>query len=82
MTLDEDSELLLPILSSSYSSFSSDTSDTPQSSNPPTAIGIKAVLVGALQARNNARVVVSGSLELFSNEFFVADADGYVAVRV
>lgn len=35
-------------------------------------IGKNVNLVGALQARNNARVVVSGSLKLFSNEFFNA----------
>jgi len=32
----------------------------------------KTVLVSALQARNNARVVFSGSLDVFSNKFFTA----------
>jgi len=35
-------------------------------------IGAKTVLVSALQARNNARVLVSGSLLLFSDKFFAA----------
>uniref|UniRef100_A0A7E4VUX7 Dolichyl-diphosphooligosaccharide--protein glycosyltransferase 48 kDa subunit n=1 Tax=Panagrellus redivivus TaxID=6233 RepID=A0A7E4VUX7_PANRE len=39
----------------------------------PSAIGRSAVLVGALQARNNARVVVTGSVELFSDAFINAN---------
>ncbi|XP_055333461.1 dolichyl-diphosphooligosaccharide--protein glycosyltransferase 48 kDa subunit-like [Paramacrobiotus metropolitanus] len=38
----------------------------------PSGIGRNIALIGALQARNNARVVVSGSLEFFSNQFFDA----------
>ena len=36
----------------------------------PHAVGKSTVLIAALQARNNARVVVSGSLDFFSDEFF------------
>lgn len=36
----------------------------------PHAVGRKTILIAALQARNNARVVFSGSLDLFSNKFW------------
>ncbi|VDK75871.1 unnamed protein product [Cylicostephanus goldi] len=39
----------------------------------PAAIGQQVVLVGAVQARNNARVVFTGSLEMFSDEYLSAD---------
>lgn len=40
---------------------------------PPTLpVGANIALVSLVQARNNARVLVSGSLELFSNELFDA----------
>jgi len=38
----------------------------------PHAVGKNTVLIAALQARNNARVVVSGSIEFFSDEFFTS----------
>ncbi|PAV74496.1 hypothetical protein WR25_02468 [Diploscapter pachys] len=38
----------------------------------PSAVGKQALLVGALQARNNARVVLTGSLAMFSNEYINA----------
>ena len=50
------SGLLFPILNAKHSAFPSP----------------KANLVAAMQARNNARVVVSGSLALFSNDFLDA----------
>nr|CAG4643929.1 EOG090X05EE [Lepidurus arcticus] len=36
----------------------------------PHAVGKDTLLIAALQARNNARVVFTGSLEFFSDEFF------------
>lgn len=36
----------------------------------PHAVGRKTVLIAALQARNNARIIFSGSLYFFSNEAF------------
>lgn len=39
----------------------------------PGAVGRNTILVGALQARNNARVVLTGSLELFSDQFINAN---------
>ncbi|MCO5566336.1 hypothetical protein L7F22_020013 [Adiantum nelumboides] len=38
---------------------------------PPTLSGSSMGLVSAIQAKNNARVVISGSLALFSNRYFV-----------
>lgn len=38
----------------------------------PHAVGKGTVLIAALQARNNARVVFSGSLDFFSDEFFTS----------
>jgi oligosaccharyltransferase complex subunit beta len=35
----------------------------------PNAIGSNALLVAAVQTRNNARIVISGSLELFADQF-------------
>jgi len=43
----------------------------------PSAIGRSLVLVGGMQARNNARVVFTGSLHLFSDEFFLAKVNKY-----
>ncbi|CAK5035451.1 unnamed protein product [Meloidogyne enterolobii] len=40
----------------------------------PGAVGKSTILIGAMQARNNARVLVSGSIDFFSNEFFNANA--------
>jgi oligosaccharyltransferase complex subunit beta len=39
---------------------------------PALPVGGAAALVSLVQARNNARVMVSGSLDLFSNELFDA----------
>lgn len=38
----------------------------------PHAVGKNTVLIAGLQARNNARVVFSGSLSFFSDEFFTS----------
>lgn len=36
------------------------------------AVGTNTLLIAALQARNNARVVFVGSLDFFSDQFFQA----------
>lgn len=38
----------------------------------PHAVGKDTILIAGLQARNNARVVFSGSLAFFSDEFFTS----------
>jgi len=39
------------------------------------SIGEKTILVSVLQARNNARVLISGSLSLFANRYFTKKTD-------
>jgi oligosaccharyltransferase complex subunit beta len=56
--IDEDSPVLFPVISG-YSTTYSSTNNV---------IGKKVVLVSALQARNNARVVLAGSLDMFSDK--------------
>jgi len=64
----EDLSLLFPVISGSEHSFSQDP--TASGKKKPHVSGEKTTLVAALQARNNARVLLSGSLELFSDKFF------------
>ena len=42
----------------------------PHCSQYPHAVGKNTLLIAGLQARNNARVVFSGSLDFFSDAFF------------
>jgi len=69
-TLDDSSELLYPLLTSDDTAFSHAPEEVVN--DYPHSTGKTTVLVSALQARNNARVVFSGSLDLFSNKFFSA----------
>jgi oligosaccharyltransferase complex subunit beta len=48
------------------------TADLKRPDAPSGPAGAAAALVSAVQARNNARVLVSGSLDLFSDELFDA----------
>ncbi|KAH7729846.1 dolichyl-diphosphooligosaccharide-protein glycosyltransferase subunit isoform 1 [Aphelenchoides avenae] len=41
----------------------------------PAAVGRSTILVGAIQARNNARVVLTGSLDMFSDAYLKADVN-------
>jgi len=59
------SQLLTPILSGSASAYSAAPGAL---SEYPAAAGSDVLLVSAVQTRGNARVVFSGSLDLFSNE--------------
>lgn len=65
--IEEDSALLFPLLTGSSTSYSADV-DGPV--KDLFVAGKKTVLVSGLQARNNARVIFSGSLELFSDKSF------------
>mmetsp|Transcript_2967 Transcript_2967/g.5627 ORF Transcript_2967/g.5627 Transcript_2967/m.5627 type:complete len:432 (+) Transcript_2967:3-1298(+) len=65
--VNEDSPLVFGLLTASataYSHAGGKVKDFPQSA------GTDTLLVSAVQARNNARLVFVGSKELFSNEFF------------
>ena len=70
MTADADNPLVLDIMNgyaTTYSYFPKDPV-----SEYPLVVGRSTLLIAGLQARNNARVVFSGSLDFFSNEFFTA----------
>jgi oligosaccharyltransferase complex subunit beta len=68
MVADLDNPLVLEVMkgyTTSYSYFAEDNID-----EYPHAVGRSTLLIAGLQARNNARVIFSGSIDFFSNEFF------------
>ncbi|XP_041976854.1 dolichyl-diphosphooligosaccharide--protein glycosyltransferase 48 kDa subunit-like [Aricia agestis] len=68
LILDKDNSLVLPILSADSTAYSYNPKS--QVKEYPHAVGRKTVLIAALQARNNARIIFSGSLFFFSDEAF------------
>ena len=66
----EDNPLVLKLLTASSSAYSYNP-ETPVKEYPH-AIGKNTLLIAALQARNNARVLFSGSLYFFSDEAFTS----------
>ncbi|OCT71102.1 hypothetical protein XELAEV_18038011mg [Xenopus laevis] len=68
MVADPDNPLVLDILTGSSTSYSF-FPDKPITQYPH-AVGKNTLLIAGLQARNNARVVFSGSLDFFSDSFF------------
>lgn len=62
--------LLNPILTAGRTSYAYDTKEDAAYAEDPWSVGSQLHLVSALQARNNARITVSGSAEIFSDEFF------------
>ncbi|XP_007905421.1 dolichyl-diphosphooligosaccharide--protein glycosyltransferase 48 kDa subunit [Callorhinchus milii] len=68
MVADPDNPLVLDILTGSSTSYSF-FPDKPVTQYPH-AVGKNTLLIAGLQARNNARVVFSGSLDFFSDAFF------------
>ncbi|KAK6150956.1 hypothetical protein DH2020_015888 [Rehmannia glutinosa] len=62
---------VLKVLSASSSAYSANP--TSELLNPPSLTGTAISLVSVLQARNNARVMISGSLDMFSNRYAVAE---------
>lgn len=73
MTVSPTSELVVPVLSASPSAYTADPSSPLR--DAPSLHGSSVALVAAMQARNNARVVVAGSLALFTDEFFRSVVD-------
>lgn len=65
---DEDNPLVLPLLTAESTAYSYNPDQAIK--EYPHAVGKNTVLIAALQARNNARVVFSGSISFFSDEFF------------
>lgn len=67
-TLNPTSQLGTKILSASPSAFSG--KPDAEITDLPNLVGSSIGLVSVVQGRNNARILISGSLELFSNKFF------------
>lgn len=61
-------KLSLPLLTAESTAFSCDWPPLEEINNYPLAVGKSTILVGGLQARNNARVMMTGSLELLGDE--------------
>ena len=70
MTADPDNPLTLEIMTGASTSYSYFTDD--QIDEYPHAVGKSTLLIAGLQARNNARIMFSGSVDFFSNKFFAA----------
>lgn len=70
MIADNANPLVLDILHASSTAYSFNPDE--KVTEYPHAVGKNTLLIAALQARNNARVVFFGSLEFFSNEFFTS----------
>lgn len=67
---DPENPLVLPILTADSTAYCH-TPDQPIKEYPH-AVGKNTILIAGLQARNNARVVFSGSLAFFSDDYFSA----------
>lgn len=67
-SLNAANSLVLKVLSASPSAYSSNPSSN--QSQPPSLTGSAIALVSVVQARNNARILISGSLDMFSNRLF------------
>jgi oligosaccharyltransferase complex subunit beta len=74
--IEEDSALLFSVLHGSSSSYSHNPEEPVEDLH---VAGKRTSLVSALQARNNARVVFAGSLELFSDQYFKASVEKQTA---
>ncbi|XP_041377812.1 dolichyl-diphosphooligosaccharide--protein glycosyltransferase 48 kDa subunit-like [Gigantopelta aegis] len=68
MVADRENPLVLSILHASSTAYSHNPNEKIEEF--PHAVGKNTLLIAALQARNNARVVFSGSIDFFSDEFF------------
>uniref|UniRef100_A0A2N9ED59 Dolichyl-diphosphooligosaccharide--protein glycosyltransferase 48 kDa subunit n=1 Tax=Fagus sylvatica TaxID=28930 RepID=A0A2N9ED59_FAGSY len=69
-SLNSANSLVLKVLSASPSAYSANPKS--KLSSPPSLTGSAISLVSVVQARNNARVLISGSLNMFSNRFFIS----------
>lgn len=70
MVADPENPLVLNVLHASSTAYSFITDE--KISEYPHAVGKNTLLIAALQARNNARVMFFGSLDFFSDEFFTS----------
>ncbi|KAF1896820.1 hypothetical protein Lal_00034521 [Lupinus albus] len=67
-SLNPSNSLVLKVLSASPSAYSANPKS--KLTSPPSLAGSTISLVSVIQARNNARILISGSVSLFSNRFF------------
>lgn len=67
-TVEDSNILALKVLKGNPSTYS--TSPNKPVGDGPESAGDASVLVSAVQARNNARVTISGSIEMYSNAFY------------
>jgi len=74
-TLKDSNRLIFPLLRGSSTSFTGPAESLV--SSRPSAVGRNNVLVAALQARNSARFIFSGSLDLFSDKYFQSPVQRY-----
>ncbi|KAM3718883.1 Dolichyl-diphosphooligosaccharide--protein glycosyltransferasesubunit [Dirofilaria immitis] len=72
---DKTNQLRLEILSASTAAYSFNPHDKVE--EYPGAVGRSTLLIGAIQARNNARVVLTGSIAMFSDAFIDATVNKY-----
>ncbi|ESO82537.1 hypothetical protein LOTGIDRAFT_197848 [Lottia gigantea] len=70
MVADPDNPLVMGVLHASSTSYSYNPDE--KISEFPHAVGKNTLLISALQARNNARVVFVGSIDFFSDQFMQA----------
>ncbi|PWW78369.1 Dolichyl-diphosphooligosaccharide-protein glycosyltransferase 48kDa subunit [Tuber magnatum] len=62
--------LLVPILTASRTAYAYDSKEDFAYAQDPWAAGTQMQFVSAMQARNNARITLVGSADMFSDEFF------------
>jgi len=72
---DQENPLVINILTGSSTSYSHNPEEPIK--DYPHATGKNTVLIAGLQARNNARVVLSGSLDFFSDDFFASEVNKF-----
>lgn len=73
-------QLISPILGASRTSYSYDIKEEFDAVEDPWVSGSQTWLVSAIQARNNARIGITGSVEMFSNAAFTTELeDGKIA---
>jgi len=70
MTADSDNPLVLEILTASSTAYSYYSDE--KISEYPMAVGRNTLLIAGQQARNNARIVFCGSIDFFSDRFFMS----------
>jgi len=75
-TINEDGGLNIGVLRGYDTTYSANP-DAPVTEDQVKAIGKDTILISAIQARNNARVVFSGSLLFFSDRFATSATDNY-----